>query len=201
MEYAMVSVINTPWERLRARRVNRLVAHAAIDEAARELWQRARGADIEIRRAEQSTPLASALLANPQSYVANHDHNELTRRALIQVFAIRIWQLRHGGQFPERLDQLVPELLPSLPSDPYSGRNPFGYIRSTGQLVAPIDEALFPSTFNTHRAIDGSWLLYSVGYNFRDDGGTAFRANYPLQTLDLVFEIPPIEGGGARSDE
>ena len=59
----------------------------------------------------------------------NSDLNEAGRRALVQVLAIRDWQLKHNGQFPESLEKLVPEELPSLPLDPYSGRI-FSYKRS-----------------------------------------------------------------------
>ena len=52
--------------------------------------------------------------------------------ALVQILAIRSWQLKHDGQFPDRLDALVPEELPSLPNDPYSDR-PFGYIPWNGR--------------------------------------------------------------------
>ena len=48
--------------------------------------------------------------------------------------AVRDWQLRHGGRFPDKLDDLVPDELPSLPLDPYTGR-PFGY--TTYALVKP----------------------------------------------------------------
>ena len=41
--------------------------------------------------------------------------------------AIRAWQLKHDGQFPDRLEAIVPDDLPSLPTDPYSGK-PFGYL-------------------------------------------------------------------------
>ncbi len=195
MEYALIDAMTSPWERARTRRVNRLVTRAAIDDASREPWQRARNADIEIQYAEQSTPLARALLPNPKSFFLQNDRNEVARRALVQILAIRVWQLRHGGQFPERLDQLVPEILSSLPSDPYSGRNPFRYIRSNEQLVAPLDSAIFQVP--TRAASKGSRLLYSVGYDFRDDGGTAFRADFRTQMLDFVFEIPPVEGSGS----
>ncbi len=199
-EYARIQFINAPWERERGRRVNRLVARAVIDEAARDPWQRARETNLEILHAELSSLLARNLFPNMWSVLPRHDHNELLRRALLQVFAIRIWQLQHGGQFPDSLDRLVPALLRSLPSDPYSGQ-PFRFVPSRRQLVAPIDAALFPAEYNAHPAIDGSWLLYSVGYNYWDDGGNALKADYRTQPLDFVFEIPPTEGGGAKTDE
>jgi hypothetical protein len=52
------------------------------------------------------------------------------------------------GQFPETLDALVPGLIQQLPRDIING--------------APL---------KYHRADDGGFLLYSVGWNETDDGG------------------------------
>jgi hypothetical protein len=56
---------------------------------------------------------------------------------------------REHGEYPEQLEELVPKFLPSLPSDPCGGK-PLRY-RREGK---------------------GDYYLYSVGANFRDDGGT-----------------------------
>jgi len=196
----LFDVATMPWERARARRVNRLLALAAIHDADREPWQRPRHADPEISRAERSTPLARTLRPDPGSNVVNNDRNEVGRRALVQVLALRAWQLRHRGQFPDHLDRLVPELLPSLPSDPYSGR-PFGYVRASGQFVGPFSSALFAAPATVHAAAKGSWLLYSVGPDGQDDGGTAYKKVQRTLTTDIVFAIPPVEGDGGASND
>ena len=82
-------------------------------------------------------------------HVIMADHNEVARRALVQVLALRAWQLKHGGQFPKSLDALVPGELPSLPDDPYSGQ-PFGYVRSHWQEVPSLRYALSPAKGRGH---------------------------------------------------
>jgi len=196
---ALVDVVTTPWERARARRVNRLVSAAAIQSAMREPWQRSghasRGLDnVDIRYAQTTTPLAMMHIPPTGSYLYADDYNEVARRALVQIIALCAWQLRHGGQFPDRLDALVPEELPSLPTDPYSGR-PFGYVRSDGHVVPPPRFALGTVPGELQAPAKGSWLLYSVGPDGHDDGGITFKDNdHRSQPMDIVFAIPPVEG-------
>mgnify|MGYP001255473089 CR=1 FL=1 len=64
------------------------------------------------------------------------------------VAACRIYELRHG-RLPETLDTLVPELLETVPRDPYDGK-PFPYVR---------DQA----------------LVYSIGGDLKDSGGAVER--------------------------
>jgi len=192
--FALVDVVTTPWERARARRVNRLLSLAAIQNSAHEPWQRPGYADSEVSHAQRTTPLAMTFIRNPRWYIAHDDLNEVERRALVQILALRAWQLRHGGELPDRLDSLVPEELPTLPDDPYSGRS-FGYVRSNAQVVAPLSSALFAEARKVQAAANGSWLLYSVGTDGRDDGGTTFKdSDRRNQPMDIVFAIPPMEG-------
>jgi hypothetical protein len=51
-----------------------------------------------------------------------------TVRRARTALAIRAWQLDHGGELPERLEQLVPEYLPAVPLDPYDAK-PLRYSR------------------------------------------------------------------------
>ena len=166
-----------------------------------------------ISHAKLSTPLARTLLPNLEWYVVMNDRNVVGRGALVQIFAIRTWQLRHGGQFPDQLDQLVPQLLPYLPNDPYSGR-PFGYVRASGQLVAPLSWDHVGELSTAYQSARRGWLLYSVGPDGKDSGGTTFREDpwvqpmgivYALSTwrqpMDIVFAIPPTEdANGVRKD-
>jgi ABC-2 family transporter protein len=187
----------TPWERIRARRVNRLLANAAIEDTMHEPWQRSHTPHPEIEYAQTTSRTAMMLIRNVTGYVAAFDMNEVARRALVQVLALRAWQLQHDGQFPKSLEALVPAELASLPIDPFSGR-PFGYIPSHGQDIPPLRTALTPSPDEGHGPIPGSWLLYSVGPDGLDDGGITFtEAIARRRNMDIVFEIPPSEGGGA----
>ena len=169
------------------------IASAAIQDAMREPWQRSQLADPEIDYAQKTSRNAMMLIRNVGGYIQANDHNEVARRGLVLVLALREWQLRHGGQFPQSLDVLVPEELASLPNDPYSGR-PFGYVRSQGQEVSPLRQALVASPGKGHISTPGSWLLYSVGPNRSDDGGITFKdKDHRTQPMDIVFEIPPMD--------
>jgi hypothetical protein len=114
----------------------------------------------------------------------------------LQLLAIRSWQLAHGGQFPKSLDLLVPEILPNLPTDPYSGR-PFHYIVSTVPEIPPIFSSIDGIPGKAQPPLAGSWLLYSVGPNGRNDHGSSFNPSGAV--LDIVFAVTPLEGdeGGA----
>jgi len=73
-------------------------------------------------------------------------HGATLHAALRQIVALQRYRLRHR-RFPDELTQLVPDFLPQLPPDPYSGE-----------------------AFKYRHENDG-WLLYSVGQDLRDDGG------------------------------
>jgi hypothetical protein len=65
----------------------------------------------------------------------------------LAAIALRRYQLRHG-KLPTSLEELVPEFLPAVPYD---------YMSAT-----PLRYRLKP---------DGSYVLYSVGEDGKDDGG------------------------------
>ena len=77
------------------------------------------------------------------------------------------------GEYPEKLEQLVPEFLQSVPSDPYSE---LGFVYKPG----------------ADRKVRASYTLYSVGEDNEDNNGK--RATSELDALrkdgkgtDLVF--------------
>lgn len=72
---------------------------------------------------------------------------EIARNVAVTAIALKRYQLRHD-HLPDTLDQLVPEFVKSVPTDCMNGR-PLRYRRNT----------------------DGTFLLYSVGDNGKDDGG------------------------------
>jgi hypothetical protein len=72
---------------------------------------------------------------------------ETFRRLAITAIAIRRYQLGHNST-PRDLQRLAPEFLSSVPIDLMSGK--------------PLCYRLNP---------DGSWMLYSVGVDGKDDGG------------------------------
>jgi len=86
--------------------------------------------------------------------------NETERRLTVTAIALKRFHLRHG-RHPETLAELVPQFLSAVPVDPWSGQ-PLCY----------------------HQNADGSFTLYSVGEDGRDDGGDATSAA-PAKQPDL----------------
>jgi heme/copper-type cytochrome/quinol oxidase subunit 4 len=212
ISYMWLDFMTTPWERARARRVNHLIAVKAIEAAIHAPSERFRlkmdslDHDPEVEYALRTTPSAMKSLFNwVGSLIEVNDRNEVGRRVLVQILAIRVWQLRHDGRFPESLEALLPKELPSLPKDPYTGR-PFLYVPSTGEYALPLRFALSGpgiSRAQSPAAVPpGSRLLYSVAPKPEDHDGTPSRPNGWngwIGPFDLVFAIPPIEGSNEKS--
>jgi hypothetical protein len=85
-----------------------------------------------------------------------------------------------NGEYPDKLEQLVPAAIPQVPTDLYSGK-PFVYERKS----------------------DGGYLLYSVYENGTDDGGNDDRVeivdgewvaerseDFDFEKTDLVVRVP-----------
>lgn len=103
---------------------------------------------------------------------------EVTKRVVVTAIALKRYQLKHRN-YPENLDALVPEFLTSVPLDPVDG-NPLRY-RSNA---------------------DGTFVLYSIGENGKDDGGNpslepgrtgSFFYWLAPHTLDWVWPQPASE--------
>ena len=74
-------------------------------------------------------------------------HGETERQMTLAAIALKRFQLRHGNS-PPSLEGLVPEFVPAVPYDPMGAR-PLSY----------------------HLKADGSYVLYSVGEDGKDDSG------------------------------
>ncbi len=194
---AMIEISTTPWELTRIRRIVHRWAAESIQLARLSPLNRAlmgrNNALWDFFQNPTPSPLVTQLLAPNFSLLEYSDRMLMGRRALVQVIAIRSWQLRHDGAFPERLDQLVPEDLESLPLDPYS-ETPFRYIVSSGQSFTSIGEAFAQQPVRyppAHRDGTADWrLLFSVGPDLRDDHGNSYQGH---GEWDYVFAIPPLE--------
>lgn len=100
---------------------------------------------------------------------------ETTQNIIVTAIALKRYELRHH-QLPDTLEQLVPDLLKSVPTD-YMDGQPLHYRRNA----------------------DGTFLLYSVGENGKDDGGNPSQENgvtsssfywQDEQALDWVWPQP-----------
>ncbi len=192
----LINLFTTPWELAHARRVNRLVSASALESAGLAPGRRLEAFWHSRRVSEAGNSFPSVLRSFSRSmpeYFAVDEQNEVARRALVQILAIHSWQLKHDGRFPDSLDALVPDELPSLPNDPYSDR-PFGYIPSNGGALLPLKSALAGLMGTPDAQLispePGSRLLYSVGHDRRDNGGNSNTRTFPGR--DLVFAIPPV---------
>src|SRR5205823_6518967 len=110
---------------------------------------------------------------------------EVLRRAFVIRAALRSWQLKHEGKLPEALGELVPSELSRLPLDPYSGQ-PFHYIRSGERMIDPLLQK--GEGIQAVKIREGQRLLYSVGYDGMDDGGSGISAT--TSRGDFVFPLP-----------
>ena len=181
-----------PWERVGLAGLIASLQAAAIQAATYEPWQRFKGLDPKIDYAQKTSRNAMMLMRGVEGYIDANDRNEVALACGVR------WQFASGNcgtteSFPTALCALVPEQLTSLPLDPYSGR-PFGYVRSHQQEVPPLRHALGVTPGKGHSSAPESWLLYSAGPNGNDDGGITFNEDHRTQPLDIVFEIPPVEG-------
>lgn len=90
-----------------------------------------------------------------------HHRSRAALRLLYTDLALRQFQAKHG-EYPESLQELVPELLEQVPLDPFTDK-PLSYRREP----------------------DGSFTLYSVGPDKKDDNGLiqAWDPNKPADFL------------------
>ncbi|MCW5555621.1 MAG: hypothetical protein KIS67_26110 [Verrucomicrobiae bacterium] len=105
-------------------------------------------------------PVSSLLLPNYSRAIRSVVRQDTQRRLTITVIALKRYQLQHR-QFPAELNELVPAFLTVVPMDPMSGR-PLRYRRNA----------------------DGSFTLYSVGEDGKDDGGDP-NSSSPVTEYDL----------------
>jgi hypothetical protein len=109
--------------------------------------------------AARSDPLAEMLTFDYADKVADKIHHYEAQLAGLEVLCgLRLYELDHG-EMPESLDALVPDYLPEMPLDPFTGEP---------LIYNPPDEGL---------------ALYSAGPDGQDDGGQRRRS---ADTWDVV---------------
>lgn len=99
----------------------------------------------------QHSDWMSNLLTPDFTYMSFVEASSAARRCLTTTaLAIKAYQAEHGGTSPASLSELVPQYLPAVPADPFQSAKPLGYLQRDGQRV-----------------------LYSIGPDGVDNGGTA----------------------------
>jgi hypothetical protein len=115
--------------------------------------------------------MMSQSLLSIQRFPQRIFRTEAARQIVIGAIALKRYQLRHGS-YPAQLSDSAPDLVAAVPYDPVDGK-PLRY----------------------HLNADGTFLLYSIGEDEKDDGGNPFpvapsKATYWLQGRDWVWPQP-----------
>jgi hypothetical protein len=110
--------------------------------------------------------LAGIAIPNTSRALTTAARNQTLANQALVVCGLERCRRMHG-EYPETLDALVPQFVEKLPRDIIGGQ-PLHY----------------------RRTADGKFLLYSVGWNETDDGGTPGKTWFDEKEGDWVWEIP-----------
>ena len=94
---------------------------------------------------------------------------QATRRQLIVMMALELYQREHG-KLPGQLKALVPEFIPAVPLDPFNDSGADGALN--------------------YRREGDSYLLYSLGFNGKDDGGCNHEFGYGSRNDETDLNFP-----------
>jgi hypothetical protein len=125
-------------------------------------------------RATRESQWVTGGITNTAAHVLTFSYEAIAERRIAAIIvAVSLYRSDHAGTFPSSLADLVPEYLPSVPTDPMAGDGrPLGYHPDMKPAV-----------------------VYSVGVNGIDDGGTSLApasgAASPWQMPDAVFPLEP----------
>ncbi len=132
----------------------------AADQAEAKLDDLAAGAS----RLTKATHVFPLLLAPAVGAAFNATaRNVAMNGAADAAIAVELYRRRHG-KLPERLEDLVPDFLPQVPTDPFDGQ-PLKYV-----------------------VREEEYLIYSVGPDRVDNGGTADPERADFEP-DMVFRV------------
>jgi len=127
----------------------------------------------EHRGLERQFVFADGLAESFSRFLLREADVETERRMVVAAIALERYRRRHG-QYPEKLDGMTPDILQKVPVDFMDGK-PLRYRRKD----------------------DGTFLLYSVGENGKDEGGDGspmvdFRPDVQpwYKTRDAVWPSP-----------
>jgi hypothetical protein len=133
-------------------------AIAAAEQVSRETDRLISGNPLQRMR----YALTAMAFPATKSYFTAGARGEATIKAADAIIAAKRFQTKHG-RFPIIWNDLVPEFLESLPEDPFSQQPMHLVVR------------------------DQRCLIYSIGTNQLDDGGSTKAPNN--EELDLVMEL------------
>jgi type II secretory pathway pseudopilin PulG len=109
--------------------------------------------------------LAAITVPNYNKAMQTAARNQTKVNQALIVCGLERYRLAHG-QYPEKLAMLTPEFIAMIPRDVIGGR-PLKYRRTD----------------------DGRFLLYSIGWEEKDDGGVEWPSN-KAGNRDWVWQYP-----------
>ena len=118
----------------------------------------ARGLEKQLRRRSPFNIWAAYVIPNTAKATQTTAHTQTLANEAQIVCALERYRLAHG-EYPETLDVLTPQFIEKLPHDIIGGQPSQG----SGSASQPL---------HYRRTEGGQFILYSVGRNETDDGGT-----------------------------
>ncbi len=173
----LILSLKFPWERDRAIRLLRLQAKG----------------DREIPQSPENAPWLYHFIPFVP-YQGRLERSLPQRLVLLEAARLRV-ALRHHqavtGRPAERLDELIPGSLRSLPLDPYSNQ-PFHYRLSAGE---EIQWSARPENLKIKKILKGQGVLWSIGPDGQDNGGLVQGLDADGESAtrageDLIFVVP-----------
>jgi hypothetical protein len=155
-----------------------LTAMDAVVQAGMQPTQKAIPAEREIglrlERVHSWIPsLTEDLVPTTSRYVELFSVGLARIRTAVTTVAVARYRLAHGT-LPERLDELVPAFLSSVPLDPFDGK-PLRYIHE-----------------------GAGYTVYSIGHNMRDDQGQPLTRNGEVWEGDVTCRVVLSPQGGQQ---
>lgn len=128
-----------------------------------------------------------AFASNPARYLETNFRIMSDRRVTAVNLAVQLYRADHG-RWPERLEELVPPYLASLPADPYhdDGR-PLGYVMLRGALPDGGDRPMLYFDVGETKAVP---IPDKPTYGWMADGSAGSRRDV-RQYRDLSRFVPP----------
>lgn len=153
--------------------------HARGRPGALDLYETAPGAALPTDRLSpgqletfaKRSVLAPFLLPAFQAFTDATDWEQARQAALVMALAVQIYR-REQGRLPERSEELVGGVLDALPGDPFGG---------AGDVI------------RYRRTSDEHFVVWSVGLNGVDDGGTVVRGTRNQGDIGFDTASPPAE--------
>ena len=126
-----------------------IVESRRLDEEIENRWPQTDDWFLNPWKLREFNILSAMLLPALLRTFENWAHHEAQIRQTKIVATLALYRRKHRA-YPEELEEISPYGLPKIPEDPFSGKD-FIY-----------------------KQMDGTFILYSLGKNLKDDGGVAF---------------------------